>query len=154
MRRVLPFIMMLTLLAGSTAIGQAHAGGMEIEQDSIYRHIELSDNNVIIEDEIYETVDEMPQFPGGLEGLMEFLNTHITYPPIAAERNIEGSVIVRFIVEKDGSISGVRILRSVDINLDYEAIRVCKSLPKFIPGRKNGEVVRVWFALPVKFKLT
>ena len=154
MRRVLSFIMMLTLLAGGTAMGQDHAGGMAVEQDSIYRHIELPDNNVIIEDEIYETVDEMPQFPGGLEGLMEFLNTHVTYPPVAVERNIEGSVLVRFIVEKDGSISGVRILRSVDINLDYEAIRVCKSLPKFIPGRKNGEVVRVWFALPINFKLT
>ena len=104
-------------------------------------------------DVIYSQVDQMPQFPGGLEGLMEYLSTNIVYPPVAAEKNIEGRVFVQFVVEKDGSVGDVKILRSVDINLDYEAIRLCKRMPKFEPGLLNGQPVRVWYVLPVNFKL-
>ncbi len=153
MRRLSSLILMLTLLAGGVAMGQEYSQVYGAGQDTAYQEIVIH-SDIISEEEIYDEVDEMPQFPGGLDGLMEFLNTNVTYPPIAAEQNIEGTVVVRFVVEKDGSIGGVRILRSVDINLDYEAIRVCKHLPKFIPGRKDGQVVRVWYALPIKFKLT
>lgn len=153
MRRLRSFILMLTLLAAGVAMGQDYSNVSWAGQDSAYQEIEIL-SDIVPGEDIYDEVDEMPQFPGGLDGLMEFLNTNVTYPPVAAEQNIEGTVVVRFVVEKDGSVDGIRILRSVDINLDYEAIRVCKKLPKFIPGRKDGQVVRVWYALPIKFKLT
>ena len=104
-------------------------------------------------DVIYTEPDEMPKFPGGLDGLMEYLSSNIVYPPVAAEKNIQGKVLVQFVVEKDGSVGEIKILRSVDINLDYEAIRLCKGMPKFEPGLVNGQPVRVWFTLPVNFKL-
>lgn len=102
---------------------------------------------------IYAQVDEMPMFPGGLDGLMEYLSTNIVYPPVPAENHIQGKVLVQFVVEKDGSVGDVKILRSVEVNLDYEAIRLCKSLPKFEPGKMNGEPVRVLYTLPVTFTL-
>lgn len=104
-------------------------------------------------DVIYTEPDEMPKFPGGLDGLMEYLSTNIVYPPVAAEKNIQGKVLVQFVVEKDGSVGEIKILRSVDINLDYEAIRLCKRMPKFEPGLVDGQPVRVWYTLPVNFKL-
>ena len=104
-------------------------------------------------DRIYTEPEQMPQFPGGLDGLMEYLSTNIVYPPVAAEKNIQGKVLVQFVVEKDGSVGEIKILRSVDINLDYEAIRLCKGMPKFEPGLVNGQPVRVWYTLPINFKL-
>lgn len=102
---------------------------------------------------IYTEPDEMPQFPGGLNGLMEFLSSNIVYPPVAAENNVQGKVLVQFVVEKDGSVGEVKILRSVEVNLDYEAIRLCKLLPKFEPGLVDGKPVRVWYTLPINFLL-
>lgn len=102
---------------------------------------------------IYTEPDEMPQFPGGLNGLMEFLSSNIVYPPVAAENNVQGKVLVQFVVEKDGSVGEVKILRSVEVNLDYEAIRLCKLLPKFKPGLVDGKPVRVWYTLPINFLL-
>ncbi|MBO4803072.1 MAG: energy transducer TonB [Muribaculaceae bacterium] len=102
---------------------------------------------------IYTEPDQMPQFPGGLDGLMEYLSSNIIYPPVAAEKNIQGKVLVQFVVEKDGSVGEIKILRSVDINLDYEAIRLCKGMPKLEPGMMDGKPVRVWYTLPINFKL-
>ena len=106
-----------------------------------------------VKEEVFRTVEQMPQFPGGDQALSKFLSSHINYPPMAAENNVQGKVIVQFVVEKDGRVGEVKVVRSVDKDLDREAVRVCKMLPKFTPGRQNGQPVRVWFTLPVQFKL-
>ena len=84
---------------------------------------------------------------------MKYLSSHIQYPAMAQENNVQGRVVVQFVVEKDGHVGEVKVVRSVDKDLDKEAIRVCKTLPKFTPGRQNGQPVRVWYTLPVNFKL-
>ena len=106
-----------------------------------------------VKEEIHTLVEQMPQFPGGDAALMKYLSSHINYPPMAAENGVQGKVILQFVVEKDGRVGEVKIARSVDKDLDKEAIRVVKSLPKFTPGRQNGYPVRVWYTLPVNFKL-
>ena len=126
--------------------------------DNIHEHI----SDVVVEvkkpvvdkpEEVFTSVEQMPQFPGGDEALMKFLSSHINYPPMAAENNVQGKVILQFVVGKDGRVGEVKIARSVDKDLDKEAMRVVKSLPKFIPGRQNGQAVPVWYTLPVSFKL-
>ena len=97
--------------------------------------------------------DVMPEFPGGSEALKNFINKNINYPVMAAENGIDGTVFVRLVVEKDGSIGETRIARGVTKELDAEAIRVCKKLPKFKLGHENGEPCRVWYTIPVPFKL-
>ena len=106
-----------------------------------------------VEDELFRSVEQMPQFPGGEAALMKFLASHINYPPTAAEHDIQGKVVVQFVVKKDGSIGEVKVVRSVDPELDAEAIRVCKLLPKFTPGRQNGQPVNVLYTLPMTFRL-
>ena len=104
-------------------------------------------------EEIFKSVEQMPQFPGGEAALMKFLASHINYPPMAAENNVQGKVIVQFVVDKTGKVGEVKVVRNVDKDLDNEAIRVCKALPKFTPGRQNGRPVSVWYTLPIQFKL-
>ena len=102
---------------------------------------------------VYKSVEQMPQFPGGELALIQYLQSEIKYPPTAAANNIEGRVIVQFVVDENGEIGEVKVLRSVDEEVDAEAVRVIKSLPKFIPGRQDGKAVSVWYTLPVSFKL-
>lgn len=104
-------------------------------------------------EEVFVAVEQMPQFPGGDAELMKFLSKNIKYPTMAMENNIQGRVVVQFVVTKTGAIGEVKVIRSVDRDLDREAIRVCKSLPNFIPGKMNGQAVNVWYTLPVNFKL-
>lgn len=96
------------------------------------------------------TAEKMPSFNGNIN---EWLSLHIVYPAVAAENGIEGIVIVRFVVGKDGSISQASVVRSVDPSLDREALRVVNSMPKWNPGLDNGEPVAVWFTYPVHFRL-
>ena len=103
--------------------------------------------------QVFHSMEQMPQFPGGEAALMKFLQSHINYPPMAAENNVQGRVVVQFVVDKTGKVGEVKVVRSVDKDLDKEAVRVCKSLPKFTPGRQNGQAVSVWYTLPVTFKL-
>lgn len=105
------------------------------------------------ENEIFKSVEQMPQFPGGDAALIKYLDSYIQYPPEAAKNNIQGRVIVQFVVDKTGEIGEVKVVRSVDKDLDKEAVRIVKTLPKFIPGRQNGQAVAVWYTLPVTFKL-
>lgn len=101
----------------------------------------------------YQAVEQMPQFPGGDAALMEYIQKNMKYPAIAAENGIQGRVIVRFVVSKTGDIQDVTVLRGVDSSLDKEAVRVIKSMPKWIPGKQNGNNVAVYFTVPVMFKL-
>lgn len=103
--------------------------------------------------EIFAVVDEMPEFQGGTSALMEYLQEHISYPTTARENGIQGRVIVSFVINEDGSISDVKVERSVDSDLDKEAIRVVQSMPKWIPGRQGGKNVRVKYTIPVLFRL-
>ena len=104
-------------------------------------------------EKVFVAVEQMPQFLGGDAELMKFLSKNIKYPTMAMENNIQGRVVVQFVVTKTGAIGEVKVIRSVDRDLDREAIRVCKSLPNFIPGKMNGQAVNVWYTLPVNFKL-
>lgn len=105
------------------------------------------------ETKIFTVVEQMPSFPGGEAALMQYLSKNIKYPPFAEENNIQGRVICTFVVERDGSVSDIRIARSVDPSLDKEAIRVVSGMPRWIPGRQNGQMVRVKYTLPVTFRL-
>ena len=105
------------------------------------------------ETKIFEVVEQMPSFPGGDAALMAFLSKNIKYPVVAEENGIQGRVIATFVVERDGSITDVKVVKSVDPSLDKEAVRVLKSMPKWIPGKQNGSAVRVKYTVPVTFRL-
>ena len=102
-------------------------------------------------EKIFDMVEQMPTFPGG--DLLKWIGEHTNYPPIAAENGVSGRVIVKFVIEKDGSVANATVVRSIDPHLDKEALRVIRSMPKWIPGKQNGKNVRVSFNLPVLFKL-
>ena len=102
---------------------------------------------------IFDVVEQQPSFPGGQSALLSWLSSNIHYPPVAEENGIQGRVVVSFVVEPDGSISNVQVVRGVDPSLDKEAVRVTKAMPKWVPGKQNGQAVRVKYNLPVTFKL-
>lgn len=102
---------------------------------------------------VFDVVEEMPSFPGGQSALMQYLASNIKYPVVAQENGVQGRVIVSFVVERDGSISDVKVARSVDPSLDREAQRVVKSMPRWSPGKQNGSTVRVKYTVPVVFRL-
>lgn len=104
-------------------------------------------------EKVFEVVEQMPSFPGGDKALLEYLSNNIKYPVVAQENGVQGRVTVSFVVEKDGSITDVKVVRSVDPSLDKEAARVVKSMPRWIPGKQNGSAVRVKYNVPVSFKL-
>ena len=103
---------------------------------------------------VFQVVEEMPDFPGGMKALMEYLSQNIKYPAEAHAKGIQGRVIVCFVVKKDGSIDNIKVVRSVDPYLDKEAIRVITAMPKWKPGKQRGEAVNVRFTVPVMFRLT
>ncbi len=110
----------------------------------------------IVEEEdnvVFQVVETMPSFPGGDAALFKFLNDNIKYPVIAQENGIQGRVICQFVVNRDGSIVDVEVVRSVDPSLDKEAIRVIKAMPNWAPGKQRGKAVRVKYTLPVNFRL-
>jgi len=131
---------------------------VEIEDEIEIEDTE-SDEDVEIEieeeddEEFFMVVENMPEFPGGDLGLMKYIQKNVKYPAIAKEYNITGKVYVSFIVDKKGSVTNVKIVRGVDKNLDAEAIRVVKSLPKYKPGKQRGKSVRVMFTIPINFVL-
>lgn len=106
-----------------------------------------------VTEEIFVVVEDQPLFPGGNAAMMKFLSDNIKYPVIAQENNIQGRVICNFVVEKDGSITDVQVVRGVDPSLDREAVRVIQQMPRWKPGKQRGQAVRVRFTLPVVFRL-
>ena len=105
------------------------------------------------QEKVYDVVEVMPSFPGGQSALMQYLGNNIQYPVEAQENGVQGRVIISFVVDKDGSISHVKVAKSADSALDREAMRVVESMPKWIPGKQNGECVRVRYSVPVVFRL-
>ncbi len=127
----------------------------DVQQDEViddYVAPEVVEEEVV-EQEIFQIVEEMPSYPGGERALLEYVAKNIKYPQIARETGIQGRVFVGFVVEPDGSVSNVKILRGIGGGCDEEAMRVIKSLPKWKPGKQRGKAVRVSYQIPVVFKL-
>ena len=101
----------------------------------------------------FNVVEDMPAFPGGMEAMIQFISSNIKYPAAAKKQKVDGRVLVKFVVEKDGSITEVKVIKPAFPSLDAEAIRVVKAMPKWKPGYQNGQAVRVQFAMPINFSL-
>lgn len=118
-----------------------------------YAQIYSTKANSTETNKVYTVVEKMPSFPGGDKALMDYLRNNIKYPAIAVKQKEEGYVVVGFIVECDGSITDIKVLRGATPSLDEEAIRVVKCMPKWIPGMRNDKKVRVRYQVPVSFRL-
>lgn len=105
------------------------------------------------DDTPFMVVEDMPEFPGGTKALLEYLSKNIKYPSVCRENNIQGKVIISFIVDKDGSITNPEVIKSINPYLDKEALRVITNMPKWKPGSQRGKAVKVRFTVPVQFKL-
>lgn len=137
----------------------------KIDDELVMEDTEADDETVIeitpiiqeeeeVEDtQVFFIVEEMPEFPGGERALVSFLVSSVKYPVVAQENGVQGTVTVNFVIERDGSVSDVGILRGVDPALDKEALRVVKTLPRWKPGKQRGRPVRVSYRVPIAFKL-
>ena len=138
----------------------------DVEVEDIEINAEMDQNEVVeeyvapeieeeevVEQEIFQIVEEMPSFPGGEGKLLEYVAKNVKYPQIARESGIKGRVFISFVVEPDGSVSNVKVLRGIGGGCDEEAMRVVKSMPKWKPGKQRGKAVRVSYMLPVNFQL-
>ena len=138
----------------------------DVEFDDVEINAEVDQNEVIeeyvapeivedevVEAEIFTVVEQMPEFPGGMNRLAEYLATNIRYPQLARESGIQGRVFINFVVEADGSVTNVRVIRSLGGGCDEEAMRVVRNMPRWTPGRQRGRAVRVSYNLPVNFRL-
>ena len=113
----------------------------------------MEDNNESIEGDVFLSVEENPEFPGGPAKLLEYIQKNLEYPKSARKNDIQGRVFVEFVIEEDGSVSNVRVLRGIGYGCDEEAVRLVYSLPKFKPGKQRGKPIRVAYTLPIVFKL-
>ena len=135
----------------STEIASSEETGQAVEIAYVPPTVEEEE---VEEQEIFEVVEQMPEFPnGGMAGLMQFLSKNIKYPTIAEENGTQGRVTVQFVVNADGSIVDAKVIRGVDPYLDKEALRVINSMPKWKPGMQRGKAVRVKYTVPVMFRL-
>ncbi|MFV0290645.1 MAG: energy transducer TonB [Mangrovibacterium sp.] len=108
---------------------------------------------VVTESEVFIVVEQMPEFPGGVNAMRAYLGKTVKYPTSALENGVQGTVYISFVVNQDGSIVDVKVLRGVDASLDKEAVRVVQSMPKWKPGKQGGKAVRVSYQVPISFKL-
>ena len=122
--------------------------------------VDITDNmNIVVEEQVeeetvFQVVENQPEFPGGMKALMKYLQDNIEYPRVSRDNNSQGRAFIRFVVNTDGSIQGVEVLKSSgDMYLDKEAVRVVSGMPKWKPGRQSGKAVRVYYTLPVVFRL-
>lgn len=140
----------------TTAFGQSDFDKGTDDRNVVREHkdeIVVEEKKPVEENKVFTAVEQMPQFPGGDAELMKHIQENLKYPPVAMENNIQGRVVVQFVVTKTGKIGEVKVVRSKDPDLDKEAVRVVKTLPDFIPGKMNGQAVAVWYTLPITFKL-
>lgn len=120
-------------------------------ESSVTDENENTSESSVVDNKVYSVVEQMPNFPGGEEALMKFINEHIKYPQSALEQGTQGTIMLRFVVTGTGGIGEVQILKGLDPDCNNEAIRVVKSLPKFNPGMQQGRPVSVWYTTPVRF---
>ncbi len=151
MKHILSHILAVALLTAATASAQQMTNGGDM---SVSQYVQTDvENPEAVEDGILLSAEESPQFPGGDSALMTYIQSHIHYPFAAKEIGLEGRVVVKFVVQKDGTLDQFAVARGVHPMLDDEALRVIRDLPNFIPGKQNGEPVDVWYVVPVEFKL-
>lgn len=133
-----------------------HTAGRAQEISSVQTIEQTDTTNAVkkkvAEEEIFTNVEKNPEFPGGAKELFKFLSKNIKYPKDCKKKGIQGNVVVQFVVDTDGSITDVTIIKKVHPSLDEEAIRVAKAMPKWIPGMNNGKNVKVKFILPINFR--
>ena len=129
----------------------------EVDQDEVIEEYEFTPPEIeeeeIVEAEIFKVVEEMPEFPGGAAKMMEFIQKNIKYPMMARESDIQGRVFVNFVVEPNGTITNVTVMRGIGGGCDEEALRVVQSMPNWKPGKQRGSAVRCSFTVPIIFKL-
>jgi len=141
MKKVWVFMVLVGLLACRTATAQ--------ETIIPYR----PGFGPVDEGKVYDVVEQMPSFPGGPAAMMEFISRSIVYPVSALKQELQGRVIVSFIVERDGRLSNAKVVKSVAPDLDKEALRIVKKMPRWIPGQQNGRKVKVKYTVPITFRL-
>jgi len=132
----------LVLLAVVFVPAGANAQNKKVEKAQTHK-------DTTTDDKVYEVCEQMPIFEGGDAALLKYLTDSVKYPELAKKHGVQGRVVIGFIVEKDGSLTNVKVLRAVDIAIDAEVLRVVKGMPKWIPGRHNGQRVRVRYLLPI-----
>ncbi len=125
----------------------------DVDEDTQVEFVEIEEEEEVAEAEIFTIVETMPSFPGGEKKLFEYLGKNIKYPSMAKDAGIQGVVYVSFVVEPDGSIGEVKVLRGIGGGCDEEAVRVVKAMPKWNPGKQRGKPVRVRYNLPIRFIL-
>ena len=145
------FVMMIVVLLMMTVgdIACAQNVPLIIDPDKVDQYLAERKDTI----NVYDCVEQMPSFPGGSQKLKEFIEENLRYPKELEETCVQGRVIVRFIVERNGKLSNVKVVKSVHPALDKEAIRIVKLMPRWIPGRQNGITVRVKFYIPIIFRL-
>ena len=136
----------LVLLVVVFAPAGANAQNKKVEKAQTHK-------DTTTDDKVYDVCEQMPIFPGGDAAMMKYLSENVKYPALAIKAQEQGRVVVSFTVEKDGAISDVKVARSVTPSLDAEAVRVVKAMPKWTPGKQDGQLVRVRYNVPVSFKL-
>ena len=148
MKKVLVLIILsMVLFASCSSVSTTHPDGSVT--------IKYGGKDMVIKaagDDAYQVVDEMPQFPGGMKALMDYLSANVKYPEAAKQAGISGRVTTQFVVGEDGVIRDVKVVRSVSPELDAEAIRVMSSMPKWKPGKQDGKPVPVRYTVPVNFR--
>ena len=140
----------------TTAFGQSDFDKGTDDRNVVREHkdeIIVEEKKPVEENKVFTAVEQMPQFPGGEAELMKYIQKNLKYPPVAMENNIQGRVVVQFVVTRTGKVGEIKVVRGKDPDLDNDAVRVVRSLPDFIPGKMNGQAVNVWFTLPITFKL-
>ena len=141
------------LTESKVTISIADVKGNDEEGGELIEDLKQIVTEAPVEEQVFDMVEQKPQFPGGDVEMMSWLGKNINYPVIAQENGVQGVVVCQFVVGSDGSIRDVNVLRSLDPSCDKEAVRVIKSMPKWIPGRQNGKAVSVRYTLPVRFRL-
>lgn len=146
-------VLVLSLLIGTCAIAQAENPDVRLVPDIDRVVIDAPSEMAMDSTGVFIMVEEKPEFPGGMAGLSAYVSQHLRYPNEASQKNIEGHVFLSFIVEKDGTVSNVSVVRGIGRGCDEEAVRVVSEMPTWKPGRQGGKPVRTQFHLPIRFKL-
>lgn len=141
------------LVAGNISCSQGASEKQDAKEETVAPDSVAAPTDGVAKDEVFMVAEQMPEFPGGMKELLKFLQDNLKYPENAMKNNVQGRVIVQFVVEKDGTLTEFKVARSVDPDLDAEALRVLQTMPKWKPGMQSGKIVRVKFTVPVSFKL-
>lgn len=136
------YLVALPLAAAFIAVNQV---------DALARVVAEPAPRVLQQDKVYKVVDHMPEFPGGIEGILGYIARNVKYPEEVRKEGVKGTVICEFVVNTDGSLSDIKVLRGVDPRLDTEAVRVIESMPTWTPGRNGDQAVPTLYTLPIRF---